>query len=69
MLSADTAQAVSALSAQLAEAERDDDPYRLAAIVAACRVVEARALASLAGRATAAELLSAQLGAVAELGW
>lgn len=68
MLSADALQLVSALSAQLAEAERDD-AYALAAIVAACRVVEARALASLAGRATAAELLSAQLGAVAELGW
>jgi hypothetical protein len=69
MPSADALQLVSALSAQLAEAERADDAYALAAIVAACRVVEARALQSLAGRATAADLLSAQLGAVAELGW
>lgn len=69
MLTEKTLQAVSQLSAALADAEREDDAQALAALVAACRLVEARALAGLAGRVTAAELLTAEVESVTALGW
>lgn len=64
-----TLDVVGLLSAALADAEQRDDAAALAAIIAACRVVEARALNSLADRVTLPALLQAQANAVTSLGW
>ena len=69
VLTEQTLEAVSFLSAELAAAEHDDDAQRLAALVAACRAVEQRALTALASRLTAVELLAAQTEALLTLGW
>lgn len=58
-----TLSTIGILSAEVAAAESEDSHERLAAVVAACRSVEQRALAQLA------ELLAAQVDALAALGW
>lgn len=64
-----TLSTIGILSAEVAAAEPEDSHERLAAVVAACRSVEQRALAQLAGRVSQAELLAAQVDALAALGW
>ena len=68
-LAQQTLDVVGQLSAELAEAQRIDDAERLAALVAACRLVEAEALRQLASRVTSLELLDAQALALSALGW
>jgi hypothetical protein len=68
-LSDSTLAVIGSLSAELAAAETASDAERLAALVAACRTVEQRALASLSGRLTPLELLQAQQDALTALGW
>lgn len=68
-LTEQTLSTIGALSAEAAAAEADDDCARLTALIAACRSVEQRALASLAGWVTQTEMLSAQVDALAALGW
>ena len=68
-LAQQTLDVVGQLSAELAEAQRIDDAERLAALVAACRLVEAEALRQLASRVTSLELLDAQAQALSALGW
>ena len=65
----ETLAAISSMSAELYVAENDPDPKRLAALIAACRTVEARALATLANRVSQTEILAAQSAAVSTLGW
>lgn len=64
-----TLNTIGILSAEVAAAEADDSHERLAAVVAACRRVEQRALTSLAGRVSQAQMLAAQVDALAALGW
>lgn len=68
-LSEQTLVNVGLLSAELAAAESVDDTERLAALVAACRTVEARALVALSERISQSEILVAQQEALAALGW
>lgn len=65
----ETLAAISTMSAELSSAESDSDPTRLAALVAACRTVEARALAALANRVPQSQILAAQAAALSALGW
>lgn len=60
---------ISMLSAEVAAAEVEDSPERLAALVVACRSVEQRALALLASRTGQAEMLAAQFEALVALEW
>lgn len=64
-----TLSTIGSLSAELAAAQSTADELRLAALVAACRTVEAQALAALAGRVTQGQLLTAQQEALDALGW
>lgn len=68
-LSEQTLINIGTLSAELAGAEVEGDSTRLAALVAACRSIEQRALASLAGKVTQGEILTAQVEALTALGW
>lgn len=68
-LTEQTLTTVGSLSAGLSSAVAADDAQALASLVAACRSVEAAALAALAGRVSQSELLTAQSEALAALGW
>lgn len=64
-----TLATIGILSAEVAAAEMEDSHERLAAVVAACRSVEQRALVALSGRVSQVELLAAQVEALTSLGW
>lgn len=64
-----TLQVISNVSSTLAVAEEQDDMETLAAVIAACRVLEARAMAALASRVSQGDILVAEQGALTALGW
>lgn len=68
-LSEQTLVDIGVLSSELASAESENDLMRLAALVAACRSIEQKALASLSGKVTQSEILNAQVEALTALGW